>query len=208
MRIGIIGSGNVGMALARGFAAGGHEVTLGTRDPGKQAVGEWLADAEPLGRVGTDREAVEFGEIVIPAVPGRLLPELIAELGPEVFAGKIVVDPTNPVVMTDRGPEAAFGEDSSAAEYLMGALPGAAVVKAFNQIASTEMLDPTHSEARIMRIAGDDPDAKATVAALLESFGWKVRDLGGAEMARKLEGGGLDWMRKRYEASQASGEQR
>jgi predicted dinucleotide-binding enzyme len=208
MRIGIVGSGNVGMSLARGFAAAGHEVTLGTRDPGKQVIGEWLAEAEPLGRVGTDREAVEFGDTVIVAVPGRHLPELIAEIGSDCFVGKIVIDPTNPVVMTDRGPEAAFGEDSSAAEYLTGALPGARVVKAFDQVPSAEMLDPEHSEVRVMRIAGDDAESKATVTALLESFGWRVRDLGGAEMARKLEGGALDWIRKRYEASQASGEQR
>ena len=208
MRIGIVGSGSVGMSLARGFSGGGHEVMLGTRDPGKQVIGEWLAQAGPLARVGTDREAVEFGEIVVPAIPGRLLPELVAEVGPDAFAGRIVVDPTNPTVMTDRGPEAAFGEDSSAAEYLTGVLPEARVVKAFDQVPAAEMLDPANSEVRVMRIAGDDPEAKATVAALLESFGWKVRDLGGVEMARKLEAGALDWVRKRYEARRASGEQR
>lgn len=198
MRIGIIGTGNVGMSLATGFALAGHEVVLGTRDPDKQAIGEWLAQAGPSATVTSDDAAARQAEVVVLAVPGRLLPELVASIGAETFSGKVVIDPTNPVVYSDRGPEAAFGEDSSALEYLTDALPGAGVVKAFNQVQAPQMLDPERSEVTVMRICGDDAEAKETVTALLETFGWRVRDLGGAPKARKLEEGALDWMRRRY----------
>ena len=177
MRIAVIGSGNVGMSLANGFAAGGHGVAVGTRDASKPSLGQWVA----AGRLALGyREATEWGELVCLAVPGRLVRQTVLDIGPAAFGDKIVIDVTNPVLITEDSVEAAYGEDSSAAEVVQAALPDARVVKAFNQIEATQMLAPDTSKGpRHMRICGNDQAAKAFVAELLAPYGWEVPDLGG-----------------------------
>ncbi len=198
MRIGVIGSGNVGMALSRGFAAGGHEVMLGTRDPGKKVVTAWLEGAGPAASARGVREAAEFGEVVVLAVPGSRLAEVVDHIGADAFADKIVLDPTNPIDPTVHCPEPVF-PGSSATEFLQASLPGARVVKALNLVGPDRMLDPDLSHGpRTMRIAGDDPDAKRVIGELLESYGWTIDDLGDATHARELEARTLEWMRKRF----------
>jgi 8-hydroxy-5-deazaflavin:NADPH oxidoreductase len=194
MRIAVIGAGSVGTALAEAFAHAGHTVTVGTRNPAK-AGATALAEASGGGiRVTGYREAVDSSELVVLAVPGRLVVEIVAGIGPDAFGGKLVIDPTNPVVVTDEGVTSAFAEDDSAAEALQRLLPDARVVKAFNQIEAANMLDRLPEEKRPMRIAGDDEAAKAIVAGLLEAFGWKIRDLGPLTRARALERGAVEWM--------------
>ena len=197
MRIAIIGAGAVGLSLARGFAAAGHEVTLGTRDAAKPAVAEWLAAAGDNGRVTGYREAAGSGEIVVLAVPGRSVVDTASDIGADAFAGRIVVDPTNPVVITETGAVSAFGEDDSAAEALQRLLPEAHVVKAFNQMPAEVMTSPSPDEKRPLRIAGDHEPSKAVLTGLLESFGWKVRDLGPLKRARPLEQGVVSWFANR-----------
>lgn len=193
MKIAILGSGNVGMSLARGFADGGHEVAIGTRDASKPVVAAWVAAG---GRALGYAEAADWAELVVLAVPGRLVRDVVSEIGPEAFDGKIVIDATNPVLVTDDDVVAAYGEDSSAGEEVQRALPGARVVKAFNQIMAAQMLSPDTSKGpRHMRIAGDDASAKETVTELLSPYGWEVTDLGGIEHSRALEATTIRWMR-------------
>ena len=193
MRIGIIGAGNVGLALARGFAAAGHNVVLGTRDPGKPAVAEWLAHAGERGLAADYRAAADSAELVIVAVLGRYVVDVAETIGPDAFAGKVVIDVTNPIVPTDTGAVSAFGEDDSAAEALQRTLPDAYVVKAFNQMPAEAMTSPRPDETRPLRIAGDHEPSKAVVAKIAESFGWTVRDLGPLKRSRALERGVVEW---------------
>jgi NADPH-dependent F420 reductase len=193
MRIGILGTGHVGMSLASGFARVGHEVMLGSRNPSAEKVAAWLA-ATPGGRVGTYREAAEFGEVVVTALPGRLAAETIESIGADAFAGRIVIETSNPVGFGPDGAEAVYPEDDSAAEHIQRLLPDARVVKAFNQIDAGRMTTPeVGSGPDRIRICGNDEDAKRVVTELVGQFGWQVRDLGELSVARKLERGVVDW---------------
>jgi predicted dinucleotide-binding enzyme len=194
MRIGIIGSGNVGSSLASGLVRHGHDVMLGTRDAQKPSVREFVEASDGRGLAGSYAEAARYGDIVITAYPGSLVEETVSAIGPENLAGKTVIDTANPIVRIDGVASAAYGIDDSAAEVLQRAVPTARVVKAYNTIWAKRMVDPDPTEgSTTMRIAGDDADAKAEVSALLESTGWKVRDLGDLTHARKLEAEVVEW---------------
>ena len=195
MRIGIIGSGHVGSSLAHGLARHGHDVMLGTRDIDKPVVQQFVEESDGRGSAGSYADAARFGDIVITAYPGALTRESVAMIGPENLAGKIVIDAANPIEhLSDGTTRAAFGDADSAAEVLQRMAPGARVVKAYNTVGSSRMVDPNPGEGLpTMRIAGDDADAKAEVGALLASTGWRVRDLGGLVHARQLEHEAVVW---------------
>src|SRR5512141_1056190 len=95
-KVGVLGSGVVGRALAEGFLKHGYEVMLGTRDPGKGEVPAWVA-AHPGASAGTFRATAIFGEIVVLAVKGLAVEEAIQEAGPDHLTGKTVIDTTNPL---------------------------------------------------------------------------------------------------------------
>jgi 8-hydroxy-5-deazaflavin:NADPH oxidoreductase len=200
MRIAVIGAGSVGTSLASGFAQAGHDVILGTRDAGAPHVESLSREYGDSLRVSDYRTAAQAADLVVLAVPGRVVVETVMQTGTEAFAGRIVIDATNPVLVTDEGVTSAFGEDDSAAEALQRALPDAHVVKAFNQIEAANMLQRLPDEKRPLRIAGDDDQSKAVVTGLLESFGWKVRDLGPLSRARPLERGVVDWVARQHSA--------
>lgn len=194
MRIGIIGSGSVGSSLANGLVRHGHDVMLGTRDTEKPACQEFVEASDGRGRVGSYADAAHFGDIVITAYPGSLVEEMVAAIGAENLAGKIVIDTVNPILRIDGVVSAAYGDDDSAAEVLQRAVPSARVVKAYNTVWANRMVDPDPADGPTrMRIAGNDAEAKAQVAALLESTGWGVRDLGDLTRARKLEAEVVAW---------------
>ena len=192
MRVAVIGAGTVGRALAGGLAAAGHAVTLGTRDPGSEAVAEFVTRHPHAVRIADYRAAVTGAELVFLAVPGRLVLETVNAIGAGAFADAVVVDLTNPIVPTENGAHSAFADDDSAAESIQRALPGARVVKALNQIEAARMLSP-EPDGGPVRIAGDDDESKRVVAGLLESFGRTVRDLGPLKRARPLERAAVEW---------------
>jgi 8-hydroxy-5-deazaflavin:NADPH oxidoreductase len=194
MRISVIGTGTVGSSLAIGLAEAGHDVALGTREESRREAVELAGRLPESARITGYREAVGAGDLVFMAVPGRLVVDVAERIGADTFAGKIVVDLTNPAVVDEQGVRSAFGEEDSAAEALQRALPGAHVVKAFNQIEAAVMTSPRPDEKRPLRIAGDDVASKAVVADLGESLGWKIRDLGPLARARALERGFIDWL--------------
>lgn len=193
MRIAVLGAGSVGMTLASGFAARGHDVVIGTRDPSKPEVADWV----DRGHKALDyRSAVDAAETVFLAVPGRVVRDVALEIGPEAFDSKIVVDVTNPVVRIGDRVEPAYGEDSSSTEELQKVLPSARVIKAFNEKMVARMMDPDTSKGEPhMRICGNDAEAKRVFGQLVEPIGWIVDDIGGAEQARVLEAKTLNWMR-------------
>jgi predicted dinucleotide-binding enzyme len=96
-RVGVLGSGEVGRRLAAGFASRGHDVMIGSREPGKPELSEWLAGDGPGIKAGTFAETAAHGELVVLAVLGNAAEEAIAEAGPDNFAGKVVIDAMNPL---------------------------------------------------------------------------------------------------------------
>ncbi|MCL4324154.1 MAG: NAD(P)-binding domain-containing protein [Candidatus Thermoplasmatota archaeon] len=190
MKVGVLGSGDVGQTLAKGFAARGHEVRLGTRDPGSERLRAWSASVQGHLSLGNFREAAEFGDFLVLSVHGAAAEEVLASIGPAAFAGKVVIDTTNPLVFPEGKPPSLFvGLTDSLGERIQRKIPSARVVKAFNTVSSVQMVDPRIAGGPPeMLICGNDPSAKATVARIVQDFGWPgVLDLGGIEECRWIE---------------------
>lgn len=194
-RVGVIGSGAVGRALAAGFASRGHEVTIGTRDPeGNDELQAWAAQHGGVA-IGHFAAAAEAGELLVLATRGVAVEQAIETAGPQHFAGKVVIDATNPLDPDgDRAALAVSGPADSGGERVQRTLPDARVVKCFNTVNNALMVDPGFDPRRPMFIAGDDAEAKAAVAEILDSFGWDALDVGGIEQARQLESLVLLWV--------------
>lgn len=182
MKIGILGSGDVGKTLGSGFVKHGHEVMLGTRDPGKLA--EW-ARANAGARVGS------FAEVAVLAVAGGVALDAVRAADPANLAGKTVIDACNPI---SGAPPASgvlpffTGHGESLMERLQRAFPGVRFVKAFNSVGAALMVDPKlKGGPPTMFICGDDEAAKRMVRGILGQFGWDTEDMGAAEAARAIE---------------------
>ncbi|HEY0664788.1 MAG TPA: NAD(P)-binding domain-containing protein [Gallionella sp.] len=188
MKVGILGSGDVAKSLAGGFLKHGHEVTLGTRTPGKLA--EW-ASGHSNARIAAFADAAKFGELVVLAVKGAAAPDVLRLAGAANFAGKIVIDVTNPIA--DAPPVNGVLKyytslDESQMERLQREFGGARFVKAFNSVGNAFMVNPQFKGGRpTMFICGNDDAAKQVVGGILDQFGWEVADMGKAEGARAIE---------------------
>ena len=197
-RVGVLGSGEVGRRLAAGFSSRGHDVMIGSREPGKPELSEWLSGDGAGIKAGTFAETAAHGELVVLAVLGNAAEEAIADAGAEHFAGKVVIDATNPLDFSGGFPPklSICGEDSLG-ESVQRALPDAKVVKAFNTIGNQYFVDPSFSDGRpTMLIAGNDDDAKRTVGDVVADFGWpEAIDIGGIEGSRELEAICIAWVK-------------
>jgi len=196
MKVGILGSGDVGKALARGFASRNHEVMISSREP--ERLQEFIAEQKERVHSGTFEEAAKFGEVVVIATLFSGTKSAIDLAGPSNFSGKPVIDCTNPLKFEEgKLPELSIGFDNSAGEEVQRWLPDAKVVKAFNIIGNQFMVDPKFPGGPpTMFIAGNDDGAKKTVAQLIESLGWQsaVADLGAIEESRYLEPMCIVWV--------------
>lgn len=188
MRIGILGSGAVGTTLGGGFLAHGHEVMVGSRDPGK--LQDWAREHRGA-RTGTPEETAKFAEIGVLAVKGTAAAAMVRTAGPANLAGKPLIDATNPIADAPavNGVLRFFTSlDDSLMERLQKEFPQIRFVKAFNSVGSARMVDPVYAEGRpTMFICGSDPSAKNQVTRLLDQLGWDAEDMGGAEAARAIE---------------------
>jgi len=190
MRVGILGSGVVGQVLGAGFLRHGHQVMLGTRDPNKEEVRKWLRD-NPDGSTGTFQQAAQFAELVVLATLGRAAESAIDLAGPARFAEKVVMDTTNPIA--DAPPvqgvlQFTTGPNESLGERIQARIPQARVVKAFNSVGNTRMVNPHFEQGTpTMFLCGDNADAKARVSEIIRQFGWEPFDCGGIVAARALE---------------------
>jgi hypothetical protein len=188
MRIGVVGSGEVGTTLAAGFAKHGHAVTIGARTPAKLA--EW-SEQHPEIRIGTLAAAAAFGELIVLAVKAAAAAQALQLAGTAALAGKLVIDTTNPV--TDAPPvNGVLGfytsTNESAMESLQRQFPSLRFVKAFNSVGAEFMVDPRFEGGPpTMFTCGNDAAARQTVAGILQQFGWEVADMGAAEAARAIE---------------------
>ncbi|HEX2682894.1 MAG TPA: NAD(P)-binding domain-containing protein [Ferruginibacter sp.] len=191
MKIGILGSGDVGRVLGSAFIAEGHEVMLGTRDALKEQVVKWL-EKNPGAKAGSFEETAKFGELIVLATSGDITADVIKMADVENFNNKIVIDATNPI---DHSRPPVNGVlpyftsmDESLMEQLQKLLPGAKLVKAFNSVGNSFMYKPDFGDQKpTMFICGNDDDAKKTVTLLLATFGWETEDMGKVESARAIE---------------------
>jgi len=197
-RVGVLGSGEVGRRLAGAFRSRGHDVMIGSRDPAKPELREWLSGDGAGVEAGTFAQAAEHGELLVLAVLGNAAEEAIADAGRDNFSSKVVIDAMNPLDFSGGFPPklSITGEDSLG-ERVQRALPDAKVVKAFNTIGNPYFLDPKFSEGEpTMLIAGDDEGAKRTVGDVLADFGWSnTVDIGGIEGSRELEAICIVWVK-------------
>lgn len=195
MKIGILGSGEVGQKLAEGFAATGHTVKVGSRSPEK--IAQWAAkNADKVVSVGSFSDAASFGEMVVLATFWEGTPAAIKMAGAGNFAGKVVVDVTNPLDFSKgMPPRLALGRDDSGGETVQRLLPDARVVKAFNIVGNMHMFKPDFPGGPpTMFICGNDEGAKKAVGEILDSFGWESVDIGGIEGSRLLEPLAMLWI--------------
>jgi len=185
--VGVIGSAAVGQRLARGFKTHGYNVRIGSRTPAK------LADftKETGIPAGTFAEAARDADIIVLAVHGASAESALHLAEAVNLAGKIIIDTTNPI--SDKPPvdgvlQYFTGPNSSLMEILQAAFPQARFVKAFNSVGNAKMVNPVYERGRpSMFYCGNDADAKATVATILEQFGWEPVDMGKAAGARAIE---------------------
>lgn len=198
MKIGVLGTGDVGRVLAAGLAGLGHEVMIGTRDPKQQKLADWLSRAGEGVSAGTFAEAAAYGELLILAIGWTNVENVINLAGVENFGGKVVLDATNPLRFDAEGqpPVLDIGHTDSAGESVQRWMPDAHVVKAFNIVGNPHMVNPDFPGGKPdMFICGNDAAAKQTAGQLIEELGWPpVIDLGGIENSRYLEPLAMVWI--------------
>lgn len=198
MKVGILGSGQVGLTLANGFAANGHDVMIGTGHPDKPELRRWLRAAKGTAAVGTFAEASAHGELLVLACAGSAAMDVLGAAGDGAFDGKVLVDVTNPLEF-DGGemPGLFVGLTDSLGERVQRRLPKAKVVKVLNTMNASTMTRPEMREGRADALmCGDDAAAKRKVARLLREFGFAAPiDVGGIEAARWTEAWVPLWMR-------------
>ena len=182
MKVAIIGSGNVGSAVAEAAKQAGHEITVASPQPERR---EGLGDKLGVGTTSSNVDAVEGADLVVLAVPFGSFNDVVRDIAGKV-GGKIVVDATNPIREDYSG---LATEGSSGAELLQQQLPDARVVKAFNSVFASNQAGPVVDGVQLDGfVAGDDAEAKKQVLDLLRDIGYRPIDAGPLSAARYLEG--------------------
>lgn len=177
MKIGIIGSGNIGGNLGKHWAKTGHEVMFSSRHPE-----ELKSMADEVGaKTGTVEETATFGEVILLAIPFGKVPDLAKQIGS--LDDKILVDAANPYPSRDgeMAQKVIDDESQTATGYVASQFPGAKTVKAFNSIYYQVFAEKAflRGDERIaVQVCGDDDRAKETVKKLIEDIGFAPQDLG------------------------------
>ncbi len=179
MRVGILGTGDVGQVLGAGFVNLGHDVKMGSRDPYSERVKSWVARTGAHASAGTFAEAAAFSDIAVLATSWSGTENAIQLSDPNNLAGKIVIDATNPLLFKPNSPPSlALGHNDSGGEQVQRWLPKAHVVKAFNIVGNAHMFNPQFPGGPPdMFICGNDVEAKKKVTQILSAFGWPTIDI-------------------------------
>jgi len=184
--IALIGTGEVSGAFGPRFAEIGHQVIYGSRTPDRPEVQEMVRATGSGVSAALPAEAAAQADIVMINVPWSVAEEVVLGLGD--LAGKIVIDPINPRIVDEDGYRD-YPTYTSNAERIQNLAPQSFVVKAFNTISADTMIDPdVLGHPVTIPIAGNDPAAKQTVAALAEALGYETVDVGPVRYAHIVEG--------------------
>ena len=201
MTIAVLGTASVGRAIAARLRELGHDVVIGTRDPaatlartdpdamGRAPFATWHAEHADVA-LATYADAAAAADVVVNATSGGVTLEVLALAGADNLAGTVLVDVSNPLDSSSGFPPTLLVKDTdSLGEQVQRAYPEARVVKTLNTMTADLMVHPeTLGASSTVFVSGDDAEAKATVTALLRSFGHDdVVDLGGIETARGAE---------------------
>lgn len=198
--IAIIGTGNVANGLGPQFAKLGHTVIYGSRDPTLDKVKALIERTGHGASATTPADAVVDADIVVLAVPGGAIEAVTKGLGE--LAGKIIIDPTNSIRRRDDG-LFEMAVETSNSELIQGWVPDAFVVKAFNSLNWRTMADPSSAGGPVsIPLVGDNAEAKAKVASLVEGMGLEPIDVGPIRHAHIVEGMLMLWLNNRYVTGQ------
>ncbi|MBV8543378.1 MAG: NAD(P)-binding domain-containing protein [Acidobacteria bacterium] len=193
VKVGILGSGDVGKSFARAFGALGHEVVIGSRSPEK--LSDFVGGEGDRVTSGTFEEAARSGDLLVLATHGLATEEALTMAGKSNFDHKVVIDATNPLDQSGGMPRLVIGLTDSLGEQIQRSIPNARVVKAFNTVGNPLFFKPElPGGPPDMFIGGNDADAKKLVSQVCEAFGWGVIDLGGIEASRYLEPMCMAWV--------------
>jgi 8-hydroxy-5-deazaflavin:NADPH oxidoreductase len=201
VKVGIIGSGDVGRRLASGLTGLGHSVTIGTRNPDKPELAEWAksfseSDSSKAS-IGTFEKAASFGDLIILSTLWDGTKNAINMAGLQNFGEKVVIDTTNPLDFSKGTPPSlSVGHTDSAGEKIQRLLPSSKVVKAFNTVGNPHMVHPDFPNGPpTMFICGNDENAKKMVTdTILTPFGWDSADIGSIRESRLLESLAMLWV--------------
>ena len=196
MKVGVLGSGMVAQALSARLAELGHNVVIGTRDPYK--LKGWQSSNQRV-LIGSFAETAKHGDMIVNATNGAGTLNALSLAGEDHFAGKILVDVSNPLDFSNGFPPSltVFGTDSLA-EQIQRAFPMTRVVKTLNTVNARVMTHPLEvaDGDHHVFVSSNDADAKVQVAELLRSFGWiHIFDLGDLSTARGAEAYLMLWVR-------------
>ncbi len=190
MKIGIIGSGNVGGALGSGWAKKGHQVIFSSRNPQSDEMKTLVGKAGAAARAASVSEAVASSDVLVLATPWQATKQALQSAGD--LSGKVLIDATNPLT-----PSLAleYGPTTSGAEHVAEWSPGAKVVKAFNTIGFNVMMNPQFgSDRAVLLYCGDDAAAKGVARTLAADLGFDPIDAGPLTQARVLEPFAMLWI--------------
>jgi predicted dinucleotide-binding enzyme len=183
LKVGIVGSGNVGSAIGATWVRAGHEVMFSSLHIEHDK--ELAARLGGGARAGTPREAAAFGEVVMISVPYHALPAVGKDVG-NLLKGKVVIDTCNPFVTRD-GETGKWALEKGAGLASKELLPGARLVRAFNAISAARMGSAYQEPGRVgMPIASDDAQAVELASRLIRDVGYEPVLIGGLEKGKYL----------------------
>ena len=188
MKIGVIGSGNIGGTVGGFWVKAGHQVMFSSRHP--EELKPLIDDLGPLARAGTVMDAMTFGNVILIGVPYGAIPQIGKDFAGE-FVGKIVIDASNAVLARDGEPgkEArAVGVGITTAKYLAGAR----IVRAFNTMGVRRLAANANrpGEPMAIPIASDDQEALRIAAKLVRDAGFEPVVIGSLERSKVFAQGG------------------
>jgi predicted dinucleotide-binding enzyme len=184
VKIGIIGTGRIGGALARAWVKAGHEVFVSSRHP--EELEGLVAELGPRAHAGTPREAAAFGSVILISVPYRAMPQIGTDLQTEL-AGKVILDTSNPVESRD-GAMATDAQKLGAGAATAELLQSKRVVRAFNCIGAGSLASDGFQPQRLaIPIGGDDAEALATAQHLISEIGFDPVVIGSLARTRVFD---------------------